>query len=233
MSIINKIKKLITAIAFLKPKTMFYGMAPQTVKIKGVEVKKVDGEDNIYVDGVGARYAAITIKARRPVTFKDGQTFKPGENAFFKYEKVLWDIGGHVFEEVSQYKWEKNGERYCISKAVLAPDGMSMKYFLKQDEIANANPITVNNFREGYSMEDGYALYPNWETHIRKGKRKVTDFALALGVTAKNGRPYHTKNRSGYGVAPNGKIKKQRKNVVYGEVLQFTALETEVFNRQL
>ena len=146
MSFIDPIVKAVTFFKFLRPKTFVYGSFPQSIKSPSVTLKETQ-YSGLFEGSDGAMYVSRTVHCKKYVVFSDGQKAADGETAYFRYEPLVWEMGGHMFSrekkkkggiEVTKHK--KSDYIYCTSKHVLAPAGKALESLSYGDEDEGAFP---------------------------------------------------------------------------------------------
>ena len=105
MSFIDPIVKAVTFFKFLRPKTFVYGSFPQSIKSPSVTLKETQ-YSGLFEGSDGAMYVSRTVHCKKYVVFSDGQKAADGETAYFRYEPLVWEMGGHMF---SREKKKKGG----------------------------------------------------------------------------------------------------------------------------
>lgn len=234
MSMFGAFKELYHFFKFLKPKTFTYGCFPQTVKPLSVQLTK---EGELFRGDDGNLYAEKKISCKKKVTFSDGQKFSDGDCAYFRIEPVLFEIADNivVVQTVGKGRREKkknvkSDRVLCLAKYVLAESGQTLELFsssIKDDTSFSAKNTgiveMVSVFRGAFSLHSSF-----WDAFKVKTKKKVTDYALACGVTVKGKKAYHTAMGNHLCVAPSGKIVDHPKKAVFGEVLYLDVPQKEV-----
>ena len=112
MSFIDPIVKAVTFFKFLRPKTFVYGSFPQSIKSPSVTLKETQ-YSGLFEGSDGAMYVSRTVHCKKYVVFSDGQKAADGETAYFRYEPLVWEMGGHMF---SREKKKKGGGALLFSR---------------------------------------------------------------------------------------------------------------------
>lgn len=240
MSLIDPIVKLVTFFKFLKPKTFTYGIFPQSVKSPSVTLKETQ-YSGLFDGSDGATYVSRTVRCKKYVVFSDGQRVADGETAYFKFELLVWEMGGHLFTgekkhkgSIAVTKYKKSDSVYCTSKYVLAPTGAALDSlgYADSDEGVFSDSIQHPVGLLGY-YSDAYAIKPGvWARGKGHASKKATDFAIACGVSVKGRKAYHTAMSNGLCAAPNGKSVSKAGKVTAGEVLWFSAKKEDVLKQR-
>lgn len=240
MSFIDPIVKAVTFFKFLRPKTFVYGSFPQSIKSPSVTLKETQ-YSGLFEGSDGAMYVSRTVHCKKYVVFSDGQKAADGETAYFRYEPLVWEMGGHMFSrekkkkggiEVTKHK--KSDYIYCTSKHVLAPAGKALESLNYGDEDegafpgSNQRPVdTVGYYSEAYRLTPGV-----WAREKGHSSKKATDFAIACGVSVKGRKAYHTPMLNGLCAAPSGKSISKPAKVTAGEVLWFSAKKEDALKQR-
>ncbi len=225
--------KAVSFFKYFKPKTFEYGLFPQTIKGEKIKVEARGGECDYFIGDDGERYVEQTVICKRSVTFSNGQKFINGDKAYFKLEPVKWEIGNAFYERIEikdnrgnvrKIKHKKTDDALCVSQLVLdKKSNANQKIKLLPDEqIFGDSEIkeidSVANFCGCYSVGWQYGR------SVRRNRiRKISDYAMARGVTSKKGKAYHSVMENNIGIAPSGKIKNFPKATVSGKTLYFIA----------
>lgn len=198
---------------------------PQTLKEKDVVVVK-DEETGLYISydelGYPSFYQPLII-TEDAVKFNDGQVLKKGEMAYFKFEPIEFIVGGAKLHKDNKGRLKKTGLYTLTSKKVLCSATTdAYKYFL-----FDTNEVTLEEFKEGlnalnFTKNATVAFVQNSAHYVKnafsriKTPKKVTDFAIALGV-------YHERKKGQFGLTggricwTNGKNQLAPKNLYENE----------------
>lgn len=213
-NIINKINEAKAKKYYNNAEWIEFGLFPQTVKADNVQIvgaAELDEHNNngpytVYKGDDDNYYFLQTVLDK--VTLFDGKKHKRGENLYFKYEPLVYEIGNHIYvKNNSKSKhYEKTNNVYYITKNVVWFSGVSKPIFdldpmevllFNEDEAKYKGRLSnILNFRTTKNMayNDIKKIYSLNEKVIGKGdhSKQPTDFAKALtGINKKSkGMPY-------------------------------------------
>ena len=181
----NFIYKTISIFKFIKPKTIYFGACPQSIKAKEVELKPTN--DGLFVDKDGLLYAAQKINSKKKLTFSDGQTFNSGEIAYFKIEPIEWEVGRHVYL-LKNKRNKKSNQFMHISKYVLGINDTINYFKFNEEETNKLQNLKIIKISLYANYLNTYVINPNGQSNLnakRHAKRNLQISLLLVGLQLK------------------------------------------------